>query len=147
MKIILRIVICAVFITAILALNASAIYELQNEFDVPINSYYEDGLESDSYALYRIGSWWFLDDAEARTVITNQTGYIDLMGGHVYAEVKNGYDGNHDEDTEYGFDHVRTCEISVSIDDIYATYTHHECDFYYNNIYRYSGNYTAGEKY
>jgi hypothetical protein len=109
----------------VVALNASAFWEIQDDYEELVASYYNDGLESDFYALYDTGTqWWFLDDAEVRSVMTNQTGYKDRMSGHTYAEIKNGYDGNFSSNIEFGFDHVRTCETSASINDEYATRTH-----------------------
>lgn len=149
MKKVIKIIVVAVFILSIFAMNVSAIYELQNEYDYCAHSWYKNGNCIGNFNIeYNTGGIMWYDDAE---VFTEIQAPFDIatsqISGYVWAEVRNEYDNNYDDDYQETFDSVtRLLTAYASIDDVYATYTHHNNDYYYKGVKQAACPITYGER-
>lgn len=146
MKKFVRIICITSFLTVILALNASAFSNLQAIYT---NKLVKDCNVNGTIAFfnrtYELGGVMWYDDATVTSTLGLQQ-YTDPIGVYSYAEIRNDYNGHLGSNINFNIDLIGFCETSASIDDIYSTYNHHNCEITKNGVKIFGAPATVGTR-
>lgn len=145
-----RKIMCCVMLISLLAINAVAYYDLDNNYNYDSTVLTYNGKDAGCYTFYYDvgGNILLLDKADASTSTYNSMQFTsEETTLTAYIEMINDYTGNHDADSQADADETAImCEAFAELNDRTATYCHWQSQMWVNAKSAFSKSYKLGTR-